>query len=107
MFMGLVLISLFLANIWHKDIHRAIMTLVIGTVLTTIQALACQRAGESAGWLALAVVVGFVFLTSYYDSKPKNNLTKCPGPGPEPGPDPCPPIDPCDNPSSEPSCNPC
>ncbi len=101
MFMGLVLIALFLANIWHKDIHRAIMTLVIGTVLTAIQAFACQRAGEVAGWLALATFVGLVFLTSYYDSKPKNNLTDCPGP------DPCPPIDPCDRPCPEPPCRPC
>ena len=99
MFMGLVLIALFLANIWHKDIHRSIMTLVIGTILVTIQALACQRAGETAGWLALGVVIGLVFLTSYYDSKPKNNLTDCPGP------DPCPPIDPC--PCPEPPCRPC
>ncbi len=101
MFMGLGLIALFLATICHKDSHRAIMTLVIGTVLTAIQAMACQQAGEVAGWLALATVIGLVFLTSYYDSKPRSNLTDCPGP------DPCPPIDPCDRPCREPPCRPC
>ncbi len=77
------------------------MTVVIGTVLLTFQALACQKAGEIAGWIALAAVIGFVFLVTYYDSNPKNGLTKCSGPDPCPPP----PIDPC--PCPAPPCIPC
>ncbi len=100
-FMGLVLLGLFIANIWHRETQRAIITLIVGTVLLTIQALACQKAGEIAGWIALGVVIGFVFLAVYYDSKPRNNLTKCPGPDPCPPP----PIDPCS--CDMPPCTPC
>ena len=104
--LGLVLGATFVADLLKRNFHRAMLTFFFGVFVIMVVSFACKRASETAGWIALAAVVGFLILVQLakagtFDTN-KVPEDKCnpviPSAAdctPPPAP---PPVDPCDMP---------
>ena len=60
--LGLVLGATFVADLLKRNFHRAMLTFFFGVFVIMVVSFACKRASETAGWIALAAVVGFLIL---------------------------------------------
>jgi hypothetical protein len=108
--LGTVLGATFLAHLFNGYLYNAMLTFFFALVVIVIVHFACERAGDTAGWLAVAAVVGFLILVQLarngvFDQGKPPKVPECPIPEPPcPGPDPCPPtpgcppIEPCNQP---------
>ena len=108
--LGVVLTATFLAHIFKGYAYNAMLTFFFALVVLVIVHFACARAGDLAGWVAFAAIVGFLILVQLarngkFDKNKIPEVPECPKPPtPCPGPDPCPPtpgcppIEPCDQP---------
>ena len=109
--LGAVLGATFLAHIFKGYFYNAMLTFFFALVVIVIVHFACVRAGDVAGWVAVAAVVGFLILVQLarngtFDSGKPPKVPECPKPEPPcPGPDPCPPSPGC--PPIEPCSEPC
>ncbi len=99
--LGLVLGATFVADLLKRNFHSAVITFFFGLFVIMVVSFACKRASETAGWIALAAVVGFLILVQLAKSGTfdTNKLPedKCKPATPE-CPPPAPPVDPCDVP---------
>lgn len=99
--LGLVLGATFIADLLRRNFHRAMLTFFFGAFVIMIVSYACKSASETAGWIALAAVVGFLILVQLakagtFDTNkvPEDKCNPvdpiCPPPAPVPAPCPCP-----------------
>ncbi len=105
--LGLVLGAAFVVDLLKRNFHRAMITFFFGLFVIMVVSFACKRASETAGWIALAAVVGFLILVQLAKSgtfdtnklpedkcNPVVPTSECQPPAPQPPP----PVDPCETP---------
>ncbi len=100
--LGLVLGATFVVDLLKRNYHRAMITFFFGLFVIMIVSFACKRASETAGWIALAAVIGFLILVQLaksgtFDTN-KVPEDKCNPVVPDCKPPAPPPVDPCDVP---------
>lgn len=105
-----VLGTVFLVGLLKRNFYNAMITFFFGLFSILIVTMACNRASETAGWIALAAIVGFLILVQIsknnsLDIKAMMNGNKCVDEvcsGCDQGEDKCqepPKIDPCVQPA--------
>jgi hypothetical protein len=57
-----VLGTIFLVGLLKRNFYNAMITFFFGLFSVLIVTMACNRASEVAGWIALAAIVGFLIL---------------------------------------------
>lgn len=94
-----ILTAALVADVLKRDVRNALITFFFALITVGMTYFACMSAGETAGWVAMTAVIGFLILVQLarngtFDDR---KAPKCDEPPSGPA---CPPIDPC----SEPKC---
>jgi hypothetical protein len=99
--LGFLLSALFITQLINRDMSRASMTFLLGSLALLLQNLGCMLGGEFGGWLSLLVLITLIVLVALVQagvlsSGPSILPNKCipPSPGPAPAPCPLPPSPP-------------